>query len=85
MNVRARTLGSYYLDEGNSSKQDAGTTLVDAVIGYTFGNFDVSLFGRNIFDERYIINVYDFAGTGTAAYGLDGDPATYGVRTRITF
>lgn len=83
--VDGRTLGTYYLDESNSSKQD-GATIVNAMIGFKRGNFDIAIFGRNIFDERYIVNTYDFAGTGgTGAYGSLGDPATYGVRTKITF
>ena len=83
--VDGRTLGDYYLDEANLGKQD-GATIVNATLGYTYGNFDIALFGRNIFDERYVINTYDFAGTGgVGAYGLLGDPATYGVRTKVSF
>lgn len=83
--VDGRTLGTYYLDESNSSEQD-GATIVNAMVGYTFGNFDISVFGRNIFDEQYVVNVYDFKGTGgTGAYGSLGDPATYGVRTKVSF
>lgn len=79
-----RTLGDYYLDEGNASKQ-AGATILNGVIGFRKGNFDISVFGRNMLDERYVVNTYDFKGTGIGAYGALADPATYGVRTRVTF
>lgn len=83
--VDARTLGDYYLDEANLVKQDS-VTLVNATVGFKYGDLDVSVFGRNIFDERYVINTYDFAGTGgVGAYGSLGDPATYGVRTKVSF
>ena len=83
--VDGRTLGDYYLDEANASKQD-GATIVNATVGFKYGDLDVAVFGRNIFDERYVVNSYDFAGTGgVGAYGALGDPATYGVRTKMSF
>ncbi|MCC7254049.1 TonB-dependent receptor [Hyphomicrobium sp.] len=83
--VDGRTLGDYYLDEANAAKQD-GVTLVNATVGFKYGDMDIAVFGRNIFDERYVVNSYDFAGTGgTGAYGSLGDPATYGVRTKMSF
>lgn len=83
--VEGRTLGDYYLDEANAGKQD-GVTLVNATLGFKYGDYDICIFGRNIFDERYVVNTYDFAGTGgTGAYGALGDPATYGVRSKVSF
>lgn len=82
--VSGRTLGGYYIDEGNANRQD-GPTIVNATIGFKYENVDVSVFGRNIFDEHYIVSTYDFAGTGIGAYGALADPATYGVRTKVSF
>lgn len=83
--VDARTLGDYYLDEANASKQK-GVTLLNATLGFKYGDMDIAFFGRNILNERYVVNSYDFAGTGgVGAYGALGDPATYGVRTKVSF
>lgn len=83
--VDGRTLGDYYLDEANAAKQD-GVTIVNATVGFKYRDFDIAVFGRNIFDERYVVNSYDFAGTGgVGAYGSLADPATYGVRTKVSF
>lgn len=81
--VDARTFGRYFLDDQNTSRQDA-FTLVDARIGYKTESLDVSFFAKNIFDQRYIINLYDFAGTG-GGFGNVGDPATYGVRAKLKY
>ena len=82
--VQARTTGAYALDTGNYSTQEAAT-VVNAQIGYRKNNYEVALFGRNIFNQRYITNVYDFSGTGVGAFGELGDPATYGLRAKLTF
>lgn len=82
--VSARTFGNYYLDSGNANKQ-SGLTVVNATLGMKKGSFDIALFGRNIFNEKYVVSVYDFAGTGVGAFGSLADPATFGVRSRVTF
>lgn len=81
----ARTIGKYALDDNNAASQKA-FTLVDVTVGVKIDRFDVSLFGKNIFDEQYVINVYDFQGTGGAgAFGNIGDPATFGMRAKVRF
>ncbi len=82
--VSARTTGSYALDDKGTSRQGA-FTVVDGQIGYRKDNYEFAVFGKNIFNQRYIANVYDFSGTGISAMGNLGDPATYGVRARVTF
>ncbi|HEY0292881.1 MAG TPA: TonB-dependent receptor [Hansschlegelia sp.] len=82
--VQARTTGRYALDDANHSSQKTAT-LVNAQIGFRKDWYEVAMFGRNIFNERYIANVYDFSGTGVGAIGNLGDPATYGVRAKATF
>lgn len=82
--VQARTTGRYALDDANTNVQGTAT-VVNAQVGYRKTNYEISVFGRNIFNERYIVNVYDFTGTGTAAMGSLGDPTTYGVRAKVTF
>jgi outer membrane receptor protein involved in Fe transport len=79
-----RTVGDYYLDQGNANIQDS-FSIVNAVVGYKNGNFDISVFGRNIFDKRYVVSVYDFKGTSIGGYGALADRATFGVRSRLTF
>ncbi len=82
--VQARTTGRYALDDANYSTQSTAT-VVNAQIGYRQNNYEVAVFARNLFNERYIVNVYDFKGTGTGAFGSLGDPAVYGVRAKVTF
>lgn len=82
--VQARTNGRYALDDANTSTQGV-STIVNAQIGYRKDNYEVAVFGRNIFNERTIVNVYDFKGTGVGAFGTLGDPVTYGVRAKVTF
>lgn len=82
--VQARTTGRYALDDGNYNTQGTAT-IVNAQIGYRKSNYEVAFFARNIFNERYIVNVYDFQGNGVGAFGSLADPATYGVRAKMTF
>lgn len=79
--ARARTIGSYYIDDVNSAKQDI-YTLVDLVAGYRWDNFDASLFVNNLSDEQYVINSLNFTGS---AIGSVGDPRTFGVKLRTVF
>lgn len=79
----ARTVGEYFLNDRNSTRQDP-FTLVDATLGFRTENFDIAVYGKNIFDKQYVVNVYDFQSTG-GGFGNLGDPATYGVRAKVKF
>jgi iron complex outermembrane receptor protein len=68
-----RLVGSMYWDEANSSKQDA-YQVVNLKIGYETGNYEIYLYGKNVFDEKYYTGTI---GMGSL-YGKLGDPRTYG-------
>lgn len=59
--------------------------LVDAQVGYRADGYEIVLYGANIFDKRYIANIYDFSSTPASAIGAPGDRATYGLRVKYTF
>ncbi|WP_342022013.1 TonB-dependent receptor domain-containing protein [Methyloceanibacter stevinii] len=82
--ARARTTGSYYLDDANTAEQDT-YTLVDLTAGYRWGSFDASVFVHNLTDQRYVVNAFGLSGPNGAEIGSIGDPRTYGVRGRMTF
>lgn len=61
------------------------TNLVNGNIDWTPGNerFTIGLYGRNLFDKRYIASVYDAPGTlGLTNYA---PPREYGVSARVNF
>src|SRR5690606_17970491 len=76
-----RVSGPTRYDAANTTTftQDA-FVVWDAEIGYTWENFSVALYGRNLLDEEYytFINPQIFAGS-------PGDPQVFGVRVRTTF
>ena len=52
--------GDYFESNNHDEKRDAFTT-VNAAIGYTRNDWTVSLWARNLFDERYTQRVFFFA------------------------
>lgn len=73
--------GAVYQDAENSKALDAYQT-VNAKLGYEAENWDVSLWGKNIFGEEYITRAFTMNG---AWYARAGDPRTFGVSARIRF
>lgn len=60
------------------------TNLFDANVEYFFSDrASISLWGRNLFDKRYIQSVYDNFGYG--AFVSYQNPREYGVTTRLNF
>lgn len=75
-------LGTTFFDERNAIKQDP-FAVFNARLGYEFENYGIYLFANNIFDNRYLTNVFPFGGgTNLATFGT---PATYGVQFRANF
>ena len=81
--------GAAYTD--NATLQDfIGFTrdfdLVNASAGFSTQNgVNVSVWGRNIFDEEYFNNVFTPLFESTSLAGFPNQPATYGVTVRKTF
>jgi iron complex outermembrane receptor protein len=77
LTVNVAYTGRFYWDPVNVYSQD-GYALVDLTAGYTFddGRYNVTLWGKNITDQRY----YSYLLPGQRFDGAqDADPATFGV------
>ncbi|WP_200689018.1 TonB-dependent receptor [Paracoccus caeni] len=82
--VQGRLTGEYQLNDANTLHQGSAH-VVDAQLGYRKGNYEVVVFGQNIFDKRYVANLYDFSSSEGAAMGSLGEAAHYGVRVKYRF
>lgn len=83
--IRLRGEYSYqsdmYFDPNNAQTEgyyQPGYDLVNARITYEppSGNWDISVFGKNLTDEEYFRNIVPVSGAGV---GTPGDPMTFGV------
>jgi len=81
--AKARTVGSYFLDNLNTVSQDS-YTLVDLVAGYRWDMFDASVYVKNLTDEEYVVTLVDVSGPGQYGGSL-GDPMTFGVKLKSEF
>lgn len=70
--------GDMYIDKGNLLKQDA-FQLVNAKIGYETENYDIYIYGKNVFDEKYD---RPYTGDSWVVYSR---PAEYGVMLSYRF
>jgi iron complex outermembrane receptor protein len=70
--IEYNRVGKQYFDFKNQISQ-AAYGLLNLKIGYTFKNWEISLWGRNLAGAKYIDYAYDF---GAAHLG---DPQTYGL------
>ena len=61
--------------------------LVNARIGINLGNdrLDVSLWGRNVFDEDYVVGTFNAVGREGSLTAYHTDPRTYGITVRTKF
>jgi iron complex outermembrane receptor protein len=83
--VETQVVGDMWFDEANTVKQSAHAVL-NARLGYEFGDFEVFAFGRNLTDERYFNNALDFGHDyGGPLLGTPGDPLTFGIGVGGTF
>ena len=74
-------LSSYYTDPKNKNEVD-GRFLVNPSIGYEGENFEVVLWAKNVFNEEYNENEWDWAGSTLVQ---QGEPGSYGVRLGYHF
>lgn len=73
--------GSSFFDDANQLKQDP-FGLVNAQLGYEWGDTGLYVFANNIFDSRYITALLSSLGQDLASFG---DPFTVGVQLRSRF
>ena len=71
--------GKMYFDKANEYSRDA-YELVNAKIGYEMENFDVYLYGKNIFDKEY--NTYGYM---SGFYTVYSDPGEVGLQLVYRF
>lgn len=74
-------IGTYFFDDANTLKQDP-FVLINARIGYEFGNSGVYLFANNLFDREYFTAAFAPFGVSRANFG---DRRTIGVQFQTRF
>lgn len=75
-------VGDFYNDAENDTKID-GYHLVNLGFGYQGEDFDLSLWGKNIFDKEYFSSKGIYWANSTAAQ--DGPPRTFGITLNYYF
>ncbi len=68
-----------YLDKTNTHARDA-YHIINAKAGYETKRFDIYLYGKNIFDEKY-----DMVGAGGGFYTMYSDPGKIGLQIKYRF
>ncbi|HBT89711.1 MAG TPA: TonB-dependent receptor [Desulfobacter sp.] len=71
--------GEMYFDKANAFSRGS-YEIVNAKVGYETEHFDIYLYGKNIFDERY-----DSDGYYGAYYNIYSDPGEYGLQVVYRF
>lgn len=71
--------GEMYLDTANTYLRDA-YQLLNAKVGYEAGNWDIYLYGKNIFDEDYTMD-----GFGGEYFKVYSDPRKIGLKLTYRF
>lgn len=86
--VNTRGMDSFYFDNVHNSQSEA-YTVTDARIGYEAENWEVYLWGKNLFDERYATRGYYFENDPDYALTKQfirlGDPRQIGITARYHF
>jgi iron complex outermembrane receptor protein len=86
--VEFQSIGQYYLDEANSAKQ-AAYGLFNARLGYHCDHFEIYVFGKNLFDKRYVNNALDLRSSQPGFEDLlirqPGDPRIIGIGLSANF
>lgn len=81
-------MDAFYFSNSNNAKSKA-YQLINARVGYEAKNWDVSLWVKNLTDQRYATRGFYFANeptyTITKRYIRLGDPRSFGLTTRVYF
>ncbi len=79
--AKLNRVGSMYHDLENTKKEKA-YNLVDLTLGTKYKDFDIKLWGKNIFDKNYITRAFEMDG---AWYARSGSPRTFGIEISKRF
>lgn len=79
-----------YFESNNHDERRSAMTVVNASVGFRKNNWTVSLWSRNLLDERYEKRVFFFANEAPLfdtdrRYEAPADPRTFGVTARYDF
>ena len=83
---------AFYFDNVHNFKSD-NYTLTNARIGYEIDNWEVYLWGKNLFDQEYATRGFFFANDPAYGFGSEpakeferlGDPRQFGITARMRF
>jgi len=74
-------VGNMYHDLDNTQKEKA-YNLVDLTLGTKYKNFDIKLWGKNIFNKNYITRAFEMNGEW---FARTGNPRTFGIELSTKF
>lgn len=78
-----------YFESNTHAEKRSAYAVVNASIGYRWGDWDFTLWARNLFDEYYEKRVFYFGNAGpnfeTLRYESPADPRQIGVSARFSF
>ncbi len=89
LNVQVEGKDSFFFSNGHDIKSDS-FTLTHATLRYRFGQYDLALWGRNLFNEDYKVRGFYFGnnplnGWINEPYFQFGEPRTLGLTARVNF
>lgn len=82
--VENNHIGDYYLEFNNVLRQPS-FNLVNAKIGYAYGNFDFSIFARNLLNKDYLVRAFGGTLPNQGFVGRQGEPFNVGIVMRAKF
>lgn len=65
---------------GNATRE---VNLVNISAGFSKGNYEVTVWGRNVFNDEYLISAFPSVAQPGSVSGYPNQPATYGVTLRV--
>jgi iron complex outermembrane receptor protein len=71
---------TYYSDSNADRFRENGFTVVNGTLGWENENFQAAVFGQNMFDEEYYVNMSPDIDAGSP-----GEPQLFGARVRLRF
>jgi len=78
-----------YFESNTHDQERSAYAVVNASIGYRWGNWNFTLWGRNLLDEDYEKRIFYFGNAGpnfeTRRYESPADPRQFGVSLRYVF
>ncbi|MEM8970847.1 MAG: TonB-dependent receptor [Pseudomonadota bacterium] len=73
--------GAFFFDPANALKQDS-YVVTNLQVGRKWDNFEVTLWSKNLLDERYFTSAVNFFGSKLVE---DGAPRSFGIKAKATW